>query len=98
MEPARPVAGEQTLMFFRLTSNEGIEPLLGAMGHMLAASADLIDMIHTHPFAVLDPIDAKHKQIRFNVIFSRRCVYRLWVQFQRHGVVNRLPLIFLSTS
>ncbi len=88
MEPTRPVAGEQTLMFFRLTPTEGIEPLLGAMGHMLAVSSDLIDMIHTHPFGVLDPIDAKYKQIQFNLIFPRRGVYRVWVQFQRHGVVN----------
>ena len=30
-------------MFFRLTPNDGIEPYIGAMGHMLAASSDLID-------------------------------------------------------
>ena len=59
------------------------------MGHMLASSTDLIDMIHTHPFVVLDPIDAKYKQIHFNVIFSRLGVYRVWAQFQRQGVVNK---------
>jgi hypothetical protein len=68
--------------------NEGIEPRLGAMGHMLAASSDLIDMIHTHPFIVTDFADGNYKQLQFNVIFPRPGVYRVWVQFQRHGVVN----------
>jgi hypothetical protein len=87
-EPAEPIAGLKTLLFFRLTPNDGIEPYIGAMGHMLAASSDLIDMIHTHPFLVSDPENGAVKQIQFNVIFPREGVYKLWVQFQRKGVVN----------
>jgi hypothetical protein len=88
MEPAQPIAGLKTLMFFRLTPNDGIEPYIGAMGHMLAASSDLIDMIHTHPFLVSDPDNGAVKQIQFNMIFPRQGIYRVWVQFQRKGVVN----------
>ncbi len=88
MEPDQPIAGMKTLMFFRLKPNDGIEPYLGAMGHMLAASSDLIDMIHTHPFLVTDPTGADYKQIQFNLIFPREGIYRVWVQFQRKGVVN----------
>lgn len=88
LDPPRPVAGMKTLLFFRLTPKDGIEPLLGAMGHMLAASSDLIDMIHTHPFQVTDYKDGAAEQIQFNVIFPRQGVYRVWVQFQRKGVVN----------
>ena len=55
MDPPQPLAGFKTLMFFKLTPNEGIEQYIGAWGHMLAASSDLIDMIHTHPFLVTDP-------------------------------------------
>jgi hypothetical protein len=87
-DPPQPIAGMKTLMFFRLTPNDGIEPYLGAMGHMLAASSDLIDMIHTHPFLVTDPEGGAVKQIQFNLIFPREGVYRVWVQFQRKGVVN----------
>ena len=54
----------------------------------LAASSDLIDMIHTHPFLVTDPTGADYKQIQFNLIFPREGIYRVWVQFQRQGVVN----------
>ena len=28
------------------------------------------------------------KQIQFNLIFPREGIYRVWVQFQRQGVVN----------
>ena len=88
LEPPQPIVGEKTLMFFHLRPNDGIEPYIGAMGHMLAASADLIDMIHTHPFLVTDPNNADYKQIQFNMIFPRAGVYRVWIQFQRKGVVN----------
>jgi hypothetical protein len=87
-EPQQPIVGEKTLMFFRLKPVDGLEPYLGAMGHMLAASSDLIDMIHSHPFLVYDPREADYKQIQFNMIFPRTGVYRVWVQFQRKGVVN----------
>jgi hypothetical protein len=87
-EPEKPIAGEKTLMFFRLKPNESIEPYLGTMGHMLAASSDLIDMMHMHPFLVTDPNGTDYKQIQFNVFFPREGIYRVWVQFQRKGVVN----------
>jgi hypothetical protein len=50
---------------------------------MLVASSDLIDMIHEHPF-----IADGGPEIQFNVIFPRAKSYRVWVQFQRKGVVN----------
>jgi hypothetical protein len=82
-EPATPLAGFKTLLFFRLKPAEGLEPYLGAWAHMLAASDDLIDLIHTHPF-----IADGGAQVQFNVIFPRAHSYRMWVQFQRKGVVN----------
>ena len=81
-EPAQPIAGMKTLMFFRVAPAEGLEPYLGAWGHLLAASDDLIDLIHTHPF------QANGGVIQFNVEFPRVRTYRVWVQFQRKGVVN----------
>jgi hypothetical protein len=82
-EPAQPVAGMKTLLHFRVKPGEGLEKYLGAWGHMLVASDDLIDLIHTHPF-----IADGGPQIQFNVTFPRARVYRVWVQFQRRGVVN----------
>jgi len=90
LDPPEPLAGFKTLMFFKLKPNDGIEPYLGAMGHMLAASSDLIDLMHTHPLYVTDPDEGAYKQIQFNLIFPRAGIYRVWVQFQRKGVVNTI--------
>jgi hypothetical protein len=81
--PAEPIAGQNTQLRFNLEGVEGLEKYLGAWGHMLAASDDLIDMMHTHPF-----IADGGPQIQFNLVFPRVRAYRVWVQFQRNGVVN----------
>jgi hypothetical protein len=82
-EPPEPLAGKKTLLFFRLDPADGLEQYLGAWGHLLAASDDLVDLIHSHP-AIADG----GPQVQFNLIFPREAVYRIWVQFQRQGVVN----------
>jgi hypothetical protein len=82
-DPPEPIAGQKTMMFFHLEPADGIEKYIGAWGHMLAASDDLIDMIHTHPF-----LADGGPEMQFNVYFPRERIYRIWVQFQRNGVVN----------
>ena len=92
-EPKQPIAGQETLLFFRPNPASGLEPYLAAWGHMLIASADLIDLVHDHPLYVdgVPPPDFQKphpSQIQFNVIFPRETTYRVWVQFQREGVLN----------
>jgi hypothetical protein len=82
-DPPQPISGQKTQMLFHVKPGDGLEKYLGAWGHMLAASDDLIDMMHEHPF-----IADGGPQIQFNVIFPRARAYRVWVQFQRKGVVN----------
>lgn len=81
--PAQPTAGNRTQMRFRINPGEGLEKYLGAWAHMLAASDDLIDMMHQHPY-----VADGGPQIEFSVVFPRPRTYRVWVQFQRKGVVN----------
>ena len=83
LEPTRPIAGLKTLLFFDLDPGAGLERYLGAWGHMLAVSEDLVDMIHNHPF-----LGDGGPHVQFNMIFPRPVAYRLWVQFQRQGIVN----------
>ena len=71
------------MMFFRLDPADGLEQYLGAWGHMLAASSDLVDMLHTHPAR-----EDAGSEVQFNLIFPRAGIHRVWVQFQRLGVVN----------
>jgi Heavy metal binding domain len=81
--PPQAVAGLTTQMRFNLSPADGLERYLGVWAHMLAASDDLIDMIHTHPF-----IADGGPKMQFDVVFPRSRTYRVWVQFQRKGVVN----------
>ncbi len=58
-------------------------------GHMLAVKpSDLIEMIHNHPLAGVDSRGNSYKELQFKMVFARAGVYRVWVQFQRQGVVN----------
>lgn len=82
-QPPEPLAGNKTLLFFRLKPGDGLEQYLGAWGHLLAASDDLVDALHSHP-AIADG----GPKLQFNVIFPREAMYRVWVQFQRQGKVN----------
>jgi hypothetical protein len=104
--PSKPVAGQKTIMFVRLRPNDGIELYLGAFAHMMAASSDLIDMIHAHPVSATDVQgssgESDYKELLFNVYFPRPGVYRVWLQFQRKGVVNtvafNVPVIGVSEA
>jgi hypothetical protein len=82
-DPPQPIAGMKTLMFFHLKTADNLQKYLGAWAHMLAASDDLMDMVHEHPF-----IADGGPQMQFNLIFPRAHSYRVWIQFQRNGVVN----------
>lgn len=82
-DPWPPIAGTKTMLFFTVKPAEGLEQYIGAWAHMLAVSNDLIDTIHSHPF-----LADGGPNLQFNIFFPRAATYRLWVQFQRQGVVN----------
>jgi len=83
LEPAAPLAGKKTILFFELSPADGLEPFLGAWAHLLAASHDLVDTIHTHPFFA-----EGGSAMQFNLFLPRAATYRIWLQTQRRGVVN----------
>jgi hypothetical protein len=93
LEPTAPTAGLKTMLFFDLAPSSGLEQYLGAWGHLIAASADLVDVIHTHPFIV-----SPGGRIQFNVTFPRPGAYRVWAQFQRKGQVNTAEFTLLVRS
>jgi hypothetical protein len=83
LDPAQPIAGRKTMLFVHVTPAEGLEPYIGAWAHLLAVSDDLVDTIHEHPF-----IAGGGPDMQFNIFFPREAAYRVWIQFQRKGVVN----------
>ncbi len=81
--PAVPIAGTPTRLILNVSPSDHLEKYLGVWAHMLAASDDLIDLMHTHPL-----IADGGPGMQFDVVFPRPHPYRVWVQIQREGVVN----------
>jgi hypothetical protein len=84
LEPAQALASQVERLCYTLEPNGGLEKYLGAWGHMLIASEDLIDLMHLHPFLV------DSSTIQYDVIFPRPGKYKVWSQFQRLGIVNTI--------
>jgi hypothetical protein len=81
--PDQPTATNRAQLRFVVKGEHPLEKYLGAWGHMLVASNDLIDMMHEHPF-----LADGGPRVEYEVVFPRAGAYRVWVQFQSAGVVN----------
>jgi hypothetical protein len=82
--PELPYAAMSTQLHFKLKSADGLQQYLGTWAHMLIASDDLVDMLHLHPFIADGGPD-----IQFTATLPRPDhTYRMWIQYQRNGVVN----------
>ncbi len=68
---------------------EDLEPYLGAWGHALIVSADLVDAVHSHPVTPLTSPGGP--RIFFSQRFPRAGFYRMWMQVQRRGEVATVP-------
>ena len=93
LDPPQPLAGKKTMLFVHLAPAEGLEPYIGAWAHLLAVSDDLVDTIHEHPFIANGGPD-----MQFNIFFPRAAAYRVWIQFQRKGVVNTVAFTIPVTD
>jgi hypothetical protein len=80
---AAPTTGVTEQLRVVVSPGDGLQKYLGAWGHMLVASHDLIDVMHTHPF-----IADGSPQMQYSFVFPRPGLYRVWVQIQRNGIVN----------
>jgi len=88
-------AGKEATLQFTLTDAStgapisDLEPFLGAPGHVLLVSTDLTESNHVHPEepATRGPV------ITFRPLMPAAGVYKLWLQFQRGGVVSSVPFV-----
>jgi hypothetical protein len=92
--PRLVAARELTLTFTVTDAASGapvtnLEPYLGAPGHLFVVSADLADAAHSHPLDTR----VKGPDVKFDVTFPRPGIHKLWVQFQRRGVVITVPFV-----
>ena len=66
-----------------------LEPYLGAPGHLVIASADLGDIVHSHPADV----SSRGPAVAFEAVFPRAGLYKLWLRVQRAGRVETLTFV-----
>jgi hypothetical protein len=68
----------------------GVEPYLGALGHLLLVNADAETFVHSHPS---DGAPTRGR-LQFLVRFPKPGLYRAWLQFQHAGKVETTELVF----
>ena len=68
----------------------GLEPYLGAAGHLLVVNDDLTQAIHAHPAGAAGA-PGQEGDVVFAPVLPAPGVYKLWVQFQRNGKVITAP-------
>jgi hypothetical protein len=95
LAPVIGAAGRETTLAFEVADARGgspvtdLQPYLGAPAHLLIVSADLADVVHSHP----SDIDSSGPTVTFDAVFPRAGRYKLWVQFQRGGIVETAAFV-----
>jgi hypothetical protein len=74
----------------RIKDPAGLEPYLGALGHLILIHQDAVTFVHSHP----DDGAAAHGTLVFQARFPKPGIYRAWLQFQRAGRVFTSELRF----
>lgn len=100
LEPSILVAGQYGHLSFALTDAAtgqpvtDLQPYLGAFGHTLILSEDMLDYVHSHPVEGPDSDIAKGyggPNVAFEGYMPRPGRYRAWTQFLRKGEVITVP-------
>jgi hypothetical protein len=93
-----PLPVRKTFIFTaRLTTANGrpltgMQPYLGAMGHLLLVHQDGVTFVHAHPDERIDGID-RDARLPFLVRFPKPGRYRGWVQFQHAGELITIDFV-----
>ena len=104
-DPKRFVAGLYGHLTFHLTDTATGQPIsdlqtyLGAFGHTLIMSEDMVDYVHSHPVEMLPP-GANLEELRggpnvmFEGLMPKPGQYRAWTQFRRHDKIHTFTYTF----
>ena len=103
VDDAKVKAGETRPLAFRIEDTAtgapvtDLQPYLGAGAHLLVVSADLTEAIHGHPNE--DASGAGQRAgghgaaVSFDPLIPRAGVYKVWIQFQRGGLVSTAAFV-----
>ena len=104
-DPEPLVAAMHVHLTFHLADAEtdepatDVQPYLGAYGHMLIVSEDLVDFVHSHPVEMIPlGIDLETARGGPNIVFDgtlpKAGRYRAFAQFRHHDEVQTFPFTF----
>jgi hypothetical protein len=97
LDPEKLLAGQYGHLTFTLTDARtgepvtNLQPYLGAFGHTLILSEDMLDVVHSHPSPGPGNDLAKGvggPRITFEGYLPRPGLYRAWTQLQRDGQLS----------
>jgi hypothetical protein len=104
-DPKRFVAGVYGHLRFHLTNAATGAPIrdlqtyLGAFGHTLIMSEDMVEYVHSHPIENVPP-GSNVEEVRggpdvaFEGLMPRPGRYRAWTQFRRHDKISTFTFTF----
>lgn len=103
VERTQLIAGDDVDMPVHFTDVATGEPVrdleryLGAFGHALILSEDMLEYVHAHPEEQLEGTTVTSgggPDLIFHGLFPKPGRYRMWMQFQRHGRLNTVVFTF----
>lgn len=93
----QPVAGKEAALTFTITRGgapvTGLQPYLGAAGHLVALRASDLAYSHVHPVSA----DKAAGSITFNADLPTAASYRLFLQFRAASVVHTAAFTITAT-
>lgn len=100
IEPSRMVAGEEIDIPIRFTDEATDQPVtnlqryLGAFGHAMMLSEDMMEHVHAHPEEMLEGTtitEGGGPDLVFHGLFPKPGHYRIWLQFLRNDRLSTVP-------
>jgi hypothetical protein len=71
-----------------------LQRYLGAFGHAMMLSQDMMEHVHAHPEEMLEGTtitEGGGPGLVFHALFPKPGTYRIWLQFQRNGRLSTVP-------
>ena len=104
-DPTTFAAGQYGHLMFHLTDARTgepvreLQPYLGAFGHTLIMSEDMVDYVHSHPSDLMPQVDNPEDlrggpNVMFEGLMPRPGRYRAWTQFRWRDTIHTVTFTF----
>jgi hypothetical protein len=100
VEASKLVSGDELDIPIRFTDEKTEQPItnlqryLGAFGHAMMLSEDMMEHVHAHPEEMLEGTtitEGGGPDLTFHALFPKPGHYRIWLQFLRNNRLSTVP-------